>query len=153
VIKLTDGPQPDTKVAQRVEVKVGLRRPGRVEITEGLEAGDMIVTAGQQRVQRDGMSVRVIELGKPGGGPARGGGGAGGAGGATGAGGGINPAAVNPTAVAGAGPAIAAPGVSAAGSSGGKGISTMTAAPKANGPNPCAVSLSDNRTARPTRNP
>lgn len=69
VIKLVDGPDGDTKIAQRVEVKVGIRRPGRVEITDGLQPGDMVVTAGQQRVQRDGMPVRVIEMARPAGGP------------------------------------------------------------------------------------
>jgi membrane fusion protein, multidrug efflux system len=64
VIKLVDGPDQDTKIAQRVEVKVGIRRPGRVEITEGLQAGDLIVTAGQQRVQKDGTPVRVVDLGR-----------------------------------------------------------------------------------------
>lgn len=62
VIKLVDGPDQDTKIAQRVEVKVGIRQPGRVEITDGLRAGDTIVLAGQQRVQKDGMPVRVVEL-------------------------------------------------------------------------------------------
>ena len=62
VIRLVDGPDQDTKIAQRVEVKVGIRRPGRVEITEGLQPGDVVVTAGQQRVQKDGMPVRVLDL-------------------------------------------------------------------------------------------
>ena len=62
VIRLVDGPDQDTKIAQRVEVKVGIRRPGRVEITEGLQPGDIVVTAGQQRVQKDGMPVRVVDL-------------------------------------------------------------------------------------------
>ena len=62
VIRLVDGPDQDTKIAQRVEVKVGIRQPGRVEITEGLQPGDVIVTAGQQRVQKDGMPVRIVEL-------------------------------------------------------------------------------------------
>jgi len=66
VIKLVDGPDRDTKVAQRVPVKVGIRRPGRVEIVEGLQAGDVVVTAGQQRVQKDGMAVRVLDLGHSG---------------------------------------------------------------------------------------
>ncbi len=71
VIRLVDGPDQDTRIAQRVEVKVGIRRPGRVEITEGLQAGDMVVTAGHQRVQRDGMPVRVLDLNRPAGGGAR----------------------------------------------------------------------------------
>ena len=66
VIKLEDGAGKETRIARRVEVKVGMRRPGQVEITDGLQAGDVVVTAGQQRVQRDGMEVRVVEVGRPG---------------------------------------------------------------------------------------
>jgi membrane fusion protein (multidrug efflux system) len=56
---------PDTKlVSQRVEVKLGLRRGGQVEITEGLAEGDTIVVAGQQRLQKDGSPLRVVELGR-----------------------------------------------------------------------------------------
>jgi membrane fusion protein (multidrug efflux system) len=62
VIRLVDGPDQDTKIAQRVEVKVGIRQPGRVEVIEGLQPGDVVVTAGQQRIQKDGMPVRVVEL-------------------------------------------------------------------------------------------
>ncbi len=73
VIKLLDGAdkgtEKETKTTQRVEVKVGIRRPGKVEILEGLAEGDEVVTAGQQRVQKDGTSVKVVELGKPGGKP------------------------------------------------------------------------------------
>ncbi len=61
VYKLVDGPDQDSKIAQRVEVKFGLRQPGKVEIVEGLQAGDMVVVAGQQRIARDGMAVRVVE--------------------------------------------------------------------------------------------
>ena len=67
VIRLVDGPDQDTRIAQRVEVKVGIRRPGRVEIVSGLQPGDVVVTAGQQRVLRDGMPVRVLDLGRAGG--------------------------------------------------------------------------------------
>ena len=56
---------PDTKlVSQRVEVKLGIRRAGQVEITEGLAEGDTIVVAGQQRLQKDGSPLRVVELGR-----------------------------------------------------------------------------------------
>jgi multidrug efflux pump subunit AcrA (membrane-fusion protein) len=56
---------PDTKlVSQRVEVKLGMRRGGQVEITEGLAEGDTIVVAGQQRLQKDGSPLRVVELGR-----------------------------------------------------------------------------------------
>jgi membrane fusion protein, multidrug efflux system len=54
-------------VSQRTEVKIGIRRPGRVEITEGVAEGDTVVVAGQQRLQRDNSPVRVIEVGRPGG--------------------------------------------------------------------------------------
>ena len=66
VIKLLDDPtavgKPLTgsKITQRVEVKLGLRSPGRVEILEGLSAGETIITSGQQRVQKDGTRVMVV---------------------------------------------------------------------------------------------
>ncbi len=65
VMKLVPGPDNDTLVSQRVPVKVGIRRPGQVEILEGLKEGDTVVTAGQQRLQRDGSPVRVMELNRP----------------------------------------------------------------------------------------
>ena len=61
VVKIVDGAD-GSRTTQRVEVKVGIRRPGRVEVTEGVQEGDWIVTAGQQRVQRDGTKVRVVDL-------------------------------------------------------------------------------------------
>ncbi len=65
VIKLVPGPDNDGLVSQRVPVTVGIRRPGQVEIVEGLREGDTVVTAGQQRLQRDGSPVRVLELNRP----------------------------------------------------------------------------------------
>ena len=62
VIKLIDGPTPATRITQRAEVKVGSRTPGKVEILQGLEAGDTVVTTGQQRLQREGMAVTVVDL-------------------------------------------------------------------------------------------
>jgi membrane fusion protein (multidrug efflux system) len=62
VIKVVDGPEKDAKVSQRVEVKVGIRRPGKVEIVEGLNEGDTVVIAGQQRLQKDGSPLRIVEL-------------------------------------------------------------------------------------------
>jgi len=62
VVKVVPGEKPDTLVAQRVAVKTGVRQPGKVEIIEGLEAGDTVVTAGHQRLQKDGTPVRVIDL-------------------------------------------------------------------------------------------
>jgi membrane fusion protein (multidrug efflux system) len=56
---------PDTKlVSQRVEVKLGIRRAGLVEIADGVAEGDTIVVAGQQRLQKDGSPLRVVELGR-----------------------------------------------------------------------------------------
>lgn len=74
VIRVVDGPGKDSKVSQRVEVKLGIRRPGRVEILEGLNEGDTVVVAGQQRLQRDGSPLRINDV-------ARGAGGTAGAGG------------------------------------------------------------------------
>jgi len=65
VIKLVPGPDAQSLITQRVQVRVGIRRPGQVEITDGLQAGDTVVTTGQQRVQRDGTAVRVLDLNQP----------------------------------------------------------------------------------------
>ncbi len=73
-------------VSLRTEVKVGLRRLGRVELTDGVLEGDTVVVAGQQRLLRDNTPVRIVELGRPGGG-AGGPGGPGGPGGQGGQGG------------------------------------------------------------------
>ena len=62
VIKVVDGAEKDSKVSQRVEVKVGIRRPGKVEIVEGLGEGDTVVIAGQQRIQKDGSALRIIDV-------------------------------------------------------------------------------------------
>lgn len=65
VIKLVPGPDNDTLVSKRVEVKIGIRSPGQVEILEGLKEGDTVVAAGQQRLQRDGSPVKVLEVNRP----------------------------------------------------------------------------------------
>jgi membrane fusion protein, multidrug efflux system len=44
--------------AHRVEVETGRRRPGEVEITSGLDDGDVVVTEGTQKI-RDGVAVRT----------------------------------------------------------------------------------------------
>lgn len=78
VVKVVPGEKPDSLVSERVPVKTGLRQPGKVEILEGLSAGDTVVTAGHQRLQKDGTAVRVIDVAaqaggsKPGAGPAGG---------------------------------------------------------------------------------
>jgi membrane fusion protein (multidrug efflux system) len=132
VVKVVAGDKPDALISQRVPVKVGLRQPGKVEIVDGLSAGDTVVTAGHQRLQKDGTAVRVVDLSQPGGGRP--------AGGPPGAGG---PGAGGPGAGApGAGPAAAvAQGVSAAGPRPGAAAGKPGAAAAKNaamaGPNPC----------------
>ncbi len=46
--------------AERVLVKLGIRRNAQVELLEGVTAGDLIVVSGQLRLARDGMPVRVV---------------------------------------------------------------------------------------------
>jgi membrane fusion protein, multidrug efflux system len=53
VFKIVDGKVQFTKVV------IGTRREGRVEIVEGLSAGDQVVTAGQLKI-RDGSVVSVV---------------------------------------------------------------------------------------------
>lgn len=47
--------------AVRAEVKTGLRRAAKVEIVQGLQAGDTVVTAGQIRLSKDGTPVRIAQ--------------------------------------------------------------------------------------------
>ena len=67
LIKVVDGPQ--GKVSQRLEARLGVRVPGKVEILGGVTEGDVVVTAGQGRLLRgDSLPVRVVDLadaGKP----------------------------------------------------------------------------------------
>jgi membrane fusion protein (multidrug efflux system) len=56
---------PDTRfVSFRQEVTLGVRRQGKVEITQGLSLGQTVVVAGQQRLQRDGTPLRVVVTGQ-----------------------------------------------------------------------------------------
>ncbi len=64
VVRIVPGGEPGTHVARRVLVKLGMRTPGFAEVLEGLEPGDVVATAGQQRVQGDGAAVRVVQLGQ-----------------------------------------------------------------------------------------
>lgn len=138
VLKVVEG-EKGTLVTQRAEVKVGIRRPGRVEIVEGLQEGDTVVTAGQQRVQRDGTVVKVVDL-------ARGGSGGGGAGGSVGGG--------APQALAAPGNAnanAAANGAAAAANGARPAAAPATAAARGpavqatalQGPSPCQIELAD----------
>lgn len=61
-------------LTRKVEVKLGVRRAATVQLLEGVQAGDTVVVAGQQRLQKDGTVVRVVDLAaqgqrKPGGVP------------------------------------------------------------------------------------
>ena len=53
VFKIVDGK------AQLTKVVIGTRREGRVEIVEGLDVGDEVVTAGQLKI-RDGSAVAIV---------------------------------------------------------------------------------------------
>lgn len=62
LVKVVDGPT--GKMSQRLEARVGVRLPGRVEILEGVAAGDLVVTAGHGRLMRgDAQPLRVVEIG------------------------------------------------------------------------------------------
>jgi membrane fusion protein, multidrug efflux system len=65
VIRLNKSADGKMQTTQRVEVKVGLRTPGKVEVLDGLEAGDTVIVAGQQRVQKDGTVVNVVDTSSP----------------------------------------------------------------------------------------
>lgn len=64
VYLLDEQGQGDAKklVSRRVEVQTGVRRGAEVQLVKGVAAGDTVVVAGQQRLQRDGTAVRVVNL-------------------------------------------------------------------------------------------
>ncbi len=135
VIRLNKSADGKTQTTQRVEVKVGLRSPGKVEITDGLEAGDTVVIAGQQRVQKDGTAVNVVDTssarpGRPGAdAPAVA---------ALAASGVAAPASVSASApIPVAAPAAPAASVAQAQTGGGKPGQGSKNAKQATGPNPC----------------
>jgi membrane fusion protein (multidrug efflux system) len=49
----------ENDVVEKRQVKTGRRRPGQVEILEGLEPGDRVIARGTQKA-RDGQPVQVI---------------------------------------------------------------------------------------------
>lgn len=62
IIKVVDAA--NGKVSQRIEARLGLRVPGKVEILEGVVAGDTVVTAGHARLMRgDGVALRIVAVG------------------------------------------------------------------------------------------
>ena len=65
IFKVVDGAD-GKKVSQRLEARIGLRLPGKVEILDGLKAGDTVVTAGHGRLLRaESVPVRVVDLTRP----------------------------------------------------------------------------------------
>jgi membrane fusion protein (multidrug efflux system) len=65
LVKVVDGPN-GGKVSQRLEARIGMRLPGKVEILEGLSAGDLVVRAGQTSLLRaEPVSVRVVDVDQP----------------------------------------------------------------------------------------
>ena len=53
------------RLSRRTEVQLGLRRGAQVQVTSGLKLGEAVVVAGQQRLQKDGTPVRVVEMQTP----------------------------------------------------------------------------------------
>ena len=146
VVKVVQGDKPDARMSERVAVKVGLRLPGKVEILEGLSPGDTVVTAGHQRLQKDGTAVRVVDLSQPGGGRPAGAGGQPGGAGAAPAGPGAAAAAPGPAAPAGGPPGAAPASMAGAGpgmppgsrpAAGGKAGQPPGKGVAMAGPNPC----------------
>ena len=65
LFKVIEGP--DGKVARRLEARIGLRLPGKVEVLEGLAPGELVVTAGQARLTRgDAVPIRVVDISRAG---------------------------------------------------------------------------------------
>ncbi|MBS4036605.1 MAG: efflux RND transporter periplasmic adaptor subunit [Hydrogenophaga sp.] len=52
------------RVSRRVEVQTGARRGAEVQIIQGLQGNETVVVAGQQRLQRDGTAVKVVDMTK-----------------------------------------------------------------------------------------
>lgn len=50
--------------AHRVEIKTGVRVPGKVQVIEGLKAGDVVITAGQTKpIMHEGLGVQPLPPG------------------------------------------------------------------------------------------
>ena len=75
LVTLVPGEAGKGPVSRKIEARTGTRMNGKVEILEGVKAGDQVVTAGQARLLRtDGQVVKVVDIGQPpaASGPARG---------------------------------------------------------------------------------
>lgn len=51
--------------SRKVEVKLGVRNNAQVQLVAGVNADDTVVVAGQQRLQKDGTEVRVVDMSTP----------------------------------------------------------------------------------------
>lgn len=65
VVNPPANPESGPPTAQRVEVELGVRRGAMVQVLSGLQPGQTVVVAGQQRLQRDGTPVRIVDLNAP----------------------------------------------------------------------------------------
>ena len=54
-------------VSRRTEVQLGVRRGPQVQVVSGVADGETVVIAGQQRLQKDGTPVRVVDMSRSGG--------------------------------------------------------------------------------------
>jgi len=52
-------------LSRKVEVKLGVRSNSQVQLTSGVQLGETVVLAGQQRLQKDGTEVRVVDVSGP----------------------------------------------------------------------------------------
>lgn len=61
LVKVVDGPAGPRP--ERIEVRTGVRRDGKVEILRGVAVGERVVTAGHGRLQRgDALPLQLLEL-------------------------------------------------------------------------------------------
>ncbi len=71
IFRIEDGAD-GRKVSRRLEARIGLRLPGKVEVLQGLKPGDSVVTAGHGRLLRsESQPVRVVDLSRAGEAPAK----------------------------------------------------------------------------------
>lgn len=66
VVKLMPGQDGKGLMSERVEAKLGMRVPGKVELLGGVSVGDLVATAGQARLMRGGpQAVKLVDVDKP----------------------------------------------------------------------------------------
>lgn len=66
IIKLVDAGDGRGLMSQRVEARLGARLPGKVELLGGVQAGELVATAGQARLMRgEPQQVKIVDVDKP----------------------------------------------------------------------------------------